>query len=56
LLKIEQELDTEILSIPKEIDKSLYWANKFKTWLKMLKFYYNMSVIIEPFYYLLYVM
>jgi len=24
-MKIEQELDTEILPIPKEIDKSLYW-------------------------------
>jgi hypothetical protein len=24
-MRIEQELDTEILPIPKEIDKSLYW-------------------------------
>ncbi len=27
-MKIEQELDTEILPIPKEIDKSLYWYLK----------------------------
>lgn len=31
-LKIEQELDTEIQAIPKEIDKNLYWACMFKVY------------------------